>query len=228
MTYKYLHVRRDIYETNPASELNSYRSLSDMRKLFNLPFWGMLIITALAIAALPVIIFLNLNSLWFLVAAAIIIVISIFCQMSREKRLYNDAARANELTAQKCRYEQYVANIWKILLRHGINTPEKVEKLRLECNTALKKREEKYSKVSAKAVDMLIGVPLGALIASIMYTDNSVVPTAIGALIIIGFIVWGGVKIVSTLKYYSDGYFKDKNLSNILNELHYAETPVKK
>ena len=42
VTYKYRYIRRAIYEENPAGNLNSYRSLADMVRLYKRPFWIML------------------------------------------------------------------------------------------------------------------------------------------------------------------------------------------
>lgn len=120
-------------------------------------------------------------------------------------------------------YEQYITDVRNILLKHGIDTPEKVMKLKTECETTLKVREDKYIKINSKIIDMFIGVPLGALIASIIYADSDTVPTAIGALILIGLTILGVAKLIKTISYYSEGYFKDKYLLDTINELDYSE-----
>jgi hypothetical protein len=57
MTYKYLEVRREIYEKNPSNKINSYRSFSEMMRLFKLPFWimlGILVITFISLVAITI------------------------------------------------------------------------------------------------------------------------------------------------------------------------------
>jgi hypothetical protein len=149
----------------------------------------------------------------------------VLIQIPREKHFYNDSARSNELDEKMKDYNQYVSSIWAILQNHGIDMPGKLMKLKTECETTLKMREDRFSKINSKIVDMLIGVPLGALIASIICTDSDAVPVAIGALILIGLAILGVVKLIRYINYYSEGYFKDKYLLDAINELDYSENP---
>jgi len=163
------------------------------------------------------------NSPFMIISVLTIVLLSILSQIPREKHLYNNSVRTGELSRQMEYYEQYIKDIWMILHKYDINSPEKVKALKTECGTVLKAREDKYSKISGKVVDMLIGVPLGALIASIMYADNNTIPTAIVALIVLGFMSLGCVKIIRSINFYSEGYFKDKCLLDALEELDYSE-----
>ncbi|MDF2503028.1 hypothetical protein [Clostridium sp.] len=179
MTYKYLEVRREIYEKNPSNKINSYRSFS------------------------------------------IIVMVLLFSQISRERYLYNESERANELSQKMQGYEQYVSEVWKILQDCSIDTPEKVQNLKTECEKTLKIREDKFMKINSKIVDMLIGVPLGALIASLIYADSKAAPITIGTIILGGLAILGILKLVYLISYYSEGYFKDKYLLEALSELDY-------
>ena len=223
MTYMYLYIRRAIYEENPSRKLNSLRSLPDMSRLFKLPYWIMLCVLLLAIISLAIIAIINYKSPFVWIPIITIVLVSILSQIPREKYLYNIPARANELSEQMQYYEQYISDIWNILRNHGIDTSEKVFKLKAECETTLRAHEDKFVKINSKIADMLIGIPLGALIASIIYADNTAVPTGIGALIIIGLIILGVVKLLRSLNYYSEGYFKDKYLLDAINELYYSD-----
>lgn len=228
MTYKYHYIRREMYEANPADNLNSHRNLKDMVRLFKRPYWIMLGGMLFAILLLFGIIVKTPDSPIIFIPVLIILAISILSQIPREKYFYNDSARIGEIAQQIQDYEQYIEHINKIFCKYGIDTPEKLKMLKAECEGLLKAREDKYAKISTKIVDMLIGVPLGALIASIMYADNDTIPMAIGALILIGLIILGGVKIFRAINYYSDGYFKDKYLLDAINELEYSDKIAKK
>ena len=223
MTYKYHYIRREMYEVNPASKLNANRSLSDMVRLFKRPYWFMLGGMLLSIVAFIGTVICAPNSPFMIISVLTIVLLSILSQIPREKHLYNNSVRTGELSRQMEYYEQYIKDIWMILHKYDINAPEKVKALKTECETVLKAREDKYSKISGKVVDMLIGVPLGALIASIMYADNNTIPTAIVALIVLGFMSLGCVKIIRSINFYSEGYFKDKCLLDALEELDYSE-----
>ena len=74
------------------------------------------------------------------------------------------------------------------------------------------------------AYNILIGVPIGAIVSAIMYeNNNSAALTQIVGLIMFGLLIIGFSKAFKTLTYYSDGHFKDRYLLEALNELEYAE-----
>lgn len=228
MTRKYLDVRRAIYEKNPSRIMNSYRSFSETIKLFKRPFWILFgIFTIFLIAFVFVVISVPNNPLDLIIMIPIVI-ISLALEIPREKYLYNESARANELVEKNRSYEQYISEIWNILQSQGIDTLDKVHILKNECNAILSKRENTFQKIDGKIVDMLIGVPLGALIASVIYSGSKAVPTAILVTVLIGITILGILKFFSFLNYYSDGYFKDKCLEDTLNELDYSDRIVDK
>lgn len=96
-------------------------------------------------------------------------------------------------------------------------------RLKIECEATIKMREDKFAKINTKFVDMLIGAPLGALIASVIYSDSKAFPTAIGAITLVGLAILGLIKLVNLINYYSEAYFKDKYLLDALNELEYYD-----
>ncbi len=223
MTRKYIEVRRELFEHNPSFKLNSYRSLSDMVKLFKLPFWimfGALIITLIGFIVVEI---FYPESPFIWVLSSLIFIIYLLSQIPREKYLYKESARANELAEKKHDYEQYLVEVCEIFRNNGIDDSKKFMKLKIECETTIKMREDKFTKINTKFVDMFIGVPLGALIASIIYSDSRAVTAEIGTIILVGFAILGFIKLINLINYYSEGYFKDKYLLDAINELEYFD-----
>lgn len=223
MTHKYLEVRRAMYEINPTSKISSRRKFSDMVKLFKAPYLIMLVLLFLSIISYLILIIFFPNSPLLYVLIPTMVILPLLSQISREEYLYNVLARQEELTEMSVQYTQYIIEIKMTLRNHGIDTPEKVLHLKHECETSLNIRDEKYNKLSSKTIDMLIGVPLGALIASIIKADNHIVPIAIGSIILMGIAISGFVKLIQSIGYYSEGFFKDKYLLDTLNELDYSD-----
>ncbi len=223
MTYKYTYIRRAIYEENPAGKLNKYRSLSEIARLFKRPYWIMLVSLLFSLIFLAICIVFFPKSPFLYIPMALIILIIILSQIQREKHMYNETARAQEICELEKNYEGYVKSVWNIMLKYGIDTPEKMQKLKAECKITLKKHEDKLAKINGKIFEMLIGVPLGALIASIIYSNSNTVPVAIVSIIIIGLAVLGLIRLVGYIEYYSEGYFKDKYLLDAIYELDYSE-----
>lgn len=76
--------------------------------------------------------------------------------------------------------------------------------------------------VGHKTYDLLIGVPLGALISSLIYADKDTAFVMIVAIVVIGIAIIGGIKIFGLIRFYTDGYFKDRYLLDALDELEYS------
>ena len=112
-----------------------------------------------------------------------------------------------------------------VLIKHGIDGSEKLRKLKAECETLLKAREEKYARFHRVITDMLISVPVAALITGLIYQDSGVVPVATASVLLLGLLVFGLAKLFSKIDYYSDGYFKDQNLLDAISEVEYAGWP---
>ena len=69
----------------------------------------------------------------------------------------------------------------------------------------------------------MIGVPLGAVISSLIYKNSDIVVIQILSVILIGIFIIIISNIIKKINYYSDGYFKDKQLLDVLNEIEYAK-----
>lgn len=139
-------------------------------------------------------------------------------------KIYNAEERNRELTEIKGAYEQYIQGIKEVLNSCGIDSPQKRKALQAECKASLEKQAKPYNAVSSNAYNMLIGVPLGAIVSAIMYANGDrTVVAQILSVIILGLIVIGVSRAFKTLTYYSDGHFKDRYLLEVLNELEYVE-----
>lgn len=228
MTRKYLYIRRAMYEENPFDELNHYRSFSDIKKLFKLPNWLFGVIILVSTAFTVYFILFDRSNLLIIIPTGCIFLVSIVSNVVKEKHLYNQESRSQELSEQMKEYKQCVQNIVHILHRYEIDTPEKVNILRKECESVIKAHEDKYSRINHKIVEVFVGVPLGALVAGIIYMSKDVTFDAILILIIIGGIILGAAKLIKSILFYSENYFKDVNLLNIIRELQYSEEIIDK
>ena len=163
------------------------------------------------------------GKLYYLIPAPIAFLIQIILEFRCDK-IYNAEERNRELTEIKGAYEQYIKGIKEVLNSCGIDSPKKRKALQAECKANLEKQAKPYNIVSSNAYSMLIGVPLGAIVSAIMYANSdSTVIAQIISVIIFGLIVIGLSRAFKTLTYYSDGYFKDRYLLEVLNELEYVE-----
>ena len=221
MTYKYRYIRRAIYEENPMQKVNTTRRLQDMTRLFKAPYLILSLLSFFALMILCLFLMFNPHSLYIIIPMLAILIIMVILQIPREKYLYHNAARAEELSGIMHNYEQYISSVQDILQSYGINTHQKVLALKAECESTLKSRDEKFNKWNNKILDMLIGVPIGALIASIMYADSKAIPSAILVIIIIGIAIFAILQGIRLFNRYSDGYFKDKYLLDVISELDY-------
>ena len=105
------------------------------------------------------------------VLSVIVLFLSLAASFSREKLLYHLPAREKELAEQQRDYIEYLAGIRAVLIKHGIDGSEKLRKLKAECETLLKAREEKYARFHRVITDMLISVPVAALITGLIYQE---------------------------------------------------------
>ena len=100
----------------------------------------------------------------------------------------------------------------------------KARYLKSECEQILSKHEQKYLALNNRTYEMLIGIPLGALISSIIYNQNLNSLEGIIVLILLGLFIIIGSQIGRKISFYSDGYFKDQHLLNVLRELEYVDS----
>ncbi len=216
MTHKYYDVRRSIYE---EKDLKSYRSFSEMKKLFKPSYLIMMLITILSLIASIVLFFINVN--FVLIPMLLIVGCAIVTDLFREDSLYYSEARKEEIENNNMQYNKYIEKLSGILRQHRIDNTEKLSRLKNECIARIEGPKTKYSNINSKIYDLLIGVPLGALIASAMYADKDSAIVRIVALIFFGIFILGIVHVVKFISFYIDCIYKDKYLLKVIRELEY-------
>lgn len=222
MTQKYLYVRRDLYEQNPAKKLHTNRSFTDMAKMFKWLQWGSLGSMLSLATVILLSIFIDFTPWATVICIAIFLAIAMMTELLREKYLYHEPARNLEIAQVREQYQQYISEVWAVLENQDVNSPEKILKLRQECEASLKAHMDQFNMVGHKTYDLLIGVPLGALISSLIYADKDTAFVMIVAIVVIGIAIIGGIKIFGLIRFYTDGYFKDRYLLDALDELEYS------
>lgn len=221
MTYKYYNVRRDIYESCSDKKLKGFRSWSEIKKLFNTFHWAMLIVAILLLASAIVIYVLPINYFWCLIPMTLYVPCEIVMELKFDS-LLNKEARNDEMERQSNAYKEYIEQIQTVLRKNGIDTIVKRNSLKNECESILKKYEARYAFVNNRAFDYLIGVPIGALISSLIHQESDTLLNVIILVIFAGMLLIGIVKIVKKIAFYKDGYFKDKQLLDALQEIEYS------
>ena len=222
MTQKYYDVRREIYENCSDKSFKKARTFKEMKKLFKGLQWLMLAVAVVCAIVMILIALLQVNIIWNIVLIAIVIAISIIGQFNFEK-MYHKEARRQELTVRQQLYDEYIKNIIRIFKENGIDTNEKFGILKEECKNALEQHNQKYNSIKTRIFDMLVGVPLGALVSSLIYKNSDVVLIQIITIILLGISIIIISDIIKRINYYSEGYFKDKHLLDALNEIEYAK-----
>lgn len=220
MTYKYYDVRREIYNECSDKSLRKFRTFIEMRKLFKLKFW---IIFGLMMACLISMCVLSVclpNKGWYFIPMIILIILSIISEIQGES-LYNSAERKKEIDKQSKCYDEYVKSIITVLNSNGLYTKEQWSSLKEECKLKLESYEISYKSIGNQIYNLLIGVPLGALISSLIYKNSNAVIKYIIGTISLGIVVIVITKIIKKIAFYTDGYFKDEYLMSALCELDY-------
>ena len=221
MTHKYMQVRREMYERDPASKAKLNRSFKDMVRLFRFFAWFLLGVIVVSEAAMLKFLFTGSTSPYIFVPMVLIWVCPAGITIPREKYLYHASARTAELAELQQRYQLYTAEAWDILTECGIDSAEKLLSLKRECKAAIDEHAEKYNRMGRKIFDMLVGVPLGALISSVIHVGGAVNIEMIVTVMSIGVTVGFLIKAARFFRNYTDGFFKDEYLMSVLNELDY-------
>ena len=216
-TFRYLDVRRDIYDQCSKKVPRKYRTFADMRRVFTIKCW--LLFIGMIVNFIVYIIFavFRTNSFYWLCSFAITLVLNFLAELWSDS-MYNPLERSREIEEHRENLERYIEVIQTILSRNGIETKAQRDVLRRECEQQLSIRKNGYIFVSNKAFEMLIGVPLGALISALIYKSEGAVAT----IVILGFMLIGILNIFRIITYYSEGRFKDQYLLNVLNEIEYV------
>ncbi len=223
ITYKYLEVRREVYNQCSSKAPKRVRSYSDIKKLFKKSFWALLSILIVACVAFVLLVVLFPQHPYYLIPVPVALLIPIVLEFRCEK-IYNSEERNHELAEIRGAYEHYIQEIKVVFNSCGINSPQKRAVLKEECKASLEGQTKSHNAIVSNVYSICVGVPLGAIVSAIIYShNNDIEVTPMIAMIMLGLIIIGFCKLHKIFMYYSEGYFKDRYLLNILDELEYAE-----
>ncbi len=226
MTYRYYKIRREIFEDDSEKPLKKFRSGSDLKELFKPFHW---IVFSLMIASLIAIIIISIfvtNKLWNAVPLLIIILLTDLWDYKAEK-FYNKDARKKELISIDCDYENYLKSIYEILQNNGIESEKELNILIDECSKVLEKRDNRFQFIKSKAYEIFLGIPIGALITSLINQNSEKIPPQIVTVLLLGLLIYPIFSFVKFVLNYADGYQKDQSLLKALNEMKYYFLSVK-
>lgn len=230
ITSKYYSVRRELWENDPRKLEGADRTFSQFFKAHRL-WYKIVFVAALLLAVIMAVV--CSAALFSLISSEIalevsmcallaVLILSFILGVAKEKYIYHEEERKAELKTLQKNYAAFVNEIHKTLAMYNVDSKEHVEKLKAECKLLLDAHEAKHSGRSKKAFDMFIGVPLGAFVASIIYSGKDADVAGIFAAICMGFVAWGMVQLYKMLQYYNESYNKDRHLLGILKELDYT------
>lgn len=222
-TTRYWNVRHDVYDYCASTPLKKTRSFNEMRQLFKWSYWAVLA-TMFLLLLFAAFIFLRFpnRAYYALIPLGFALLLPILLEIWGEK-MYHSAARQKELDRRANELDEYLVSMKTILASHGITTSKQIDCLRRECEERLNQHQTGSLSASSKSSDLLIGIPLGALITSIVSNDqslNAVIPSIILLIIACLFII-GISRVIKKISFYSEGCFKDRILLEMLNELDY-------
>jgi hypothetical protein len=221
MTYKYFSIRREINETNPERGLKGFRTFEEMKKLFSVFHWTILVLMILSLIAFAVLALSPINDFFALIPVAVVYLCS-FIYEAKGSSLLNPEAKQKELEKQDIAYLKYIGKVKEILNKNGINTKAKREMLRNECEIVLNSYDEKFTGIRNRIIDIAIGIPIGALISNLVSKDgNSLIPEVF-VIVFIGIMIVVSLRLFKKIYFYSEGYFKDKQMLNALREVEYS------
>lgn len=220
MTYRYYNIRREINNDNSEKGLNGFRSFKELKSLYKPFHWIVFVGVILTFIGLFITLVILKNKLWCSIPLVILIILVNIWEYKCEKS-YNQKARKNELDTIDEKYKQYLNNTYIIFKNNGINTRKELAALKNECNFIFDKRENKFKILSNKIFELLIGVPIGALISSLIDENNIALSSKVIAILIFGLIIYGIVALTKYFSYYTEGYWKDQHLLDVVTEMEY-------
>lgn len=220
MTYKYFNVRKEISNDSSEKELKRFRTFSEIKQLFKPFHWTIFILTIISIVALVILLVVSINKLWCIIPA-LLIIICVKIWDAKAEELYDVKMHEKEIKGLDNAYDEYLSNINRILVDNGIDTAEKRNCLKKECCSVFERRDSKYSSLSNKAFEILIGIPIGAVISLLVNGDSVVSVEQIIAVVIACVMIYVIIKFAKFITYYTDGCKQDQKLLDALNEMEY-------
>lgn len=223
MTYRYKTVRREICNLDADEKFKGVRTLKEMKQVFSWFHWVLLATLALASIAVFVLIASWPNKSFYVIPVVIILLVTITSELWGDN-MYKQSERKEELEQQEHSYNKYVETISNVFIRCGVDNKEKLSLLKEECEFNLAQHKNTYANLAEKIYNILIGVPLGALISVIIYGDNAAIES-IASLLLIGLMLIMVTVALRKLMFYANGFFKDERVLEAIRELEYSDFP---
>lgn len=223
-TYRYWDIRREMYNRCANTPLKRTRTFNEMRRLFKWSFWTLLISMIVCMLSIFILIFYFPRIASFsLIPIVVTLVLSIISEFLSDK-MYNSSERQKELDERATCLKEYIQKINSVLVSHGITTKEQRDSLQKECEEQLEKHNKSYSLVSNRTFELLIGVPLGALVSALIYKSDGadIIISQLLFVLIVGLSILSVAHVAKKLSFYSEGHFKDRFLLQSLHELSYC------
>ena len=236
MTYRYYNIRSEINNDNSEKGLNGFRSFKELKSLYKPFHWIVFVGVILTFIGLFITLVILKNKLWCSIPLVILIILVNIWEYKCEKS-YNQKARKNELDTIDEKYKPVsythltlptiTSNkgasqmTYIIFKNNGINTRKELAALKNECNFIFDKRENKFKILSNKIFELLIGVPIGALISSLVDKNDALLHTKTILILMLGISIYVIITTAKYISYYTEGYRKDRRLLDAVMEMEY-------
>ena len=133
MTYKYYEVRREVYDKCSDKTLKRTRSFKDLKRLFKSYAWVIMALLLVSMIAFIILVYVFPGKPYYLIPCAAAFTVTAIWEFHSE-RIYNAGERYRELEEVKHNYLQYIRNVKGVLDSCGIDSREKHDALKKECN----------------------------------------------------------------------------------------------
>lgn len=226
MTYKYVLIRREIYENKPDAILRGKRSVRDIIKLYRFPYLVFYTVYFLALIMYAIfgLLFSNeKNAIYSTVIAIILIVPALLLDLPRERTRYKMTERKKEIEKQKVNYNAFIQNTYNILCSYEIDTKIKIRIIKSECISRLQSSSNIGVSENNKVIEVLIIYPISSIISSLIEKNDLVHYDMAITTILIGILFYAFIRLKHIVSYLIDSIYKDRYLLDVLEELEYYD-----
>lgn len=226
MTYKYVLIRREIYENKPDAIFRGKRSVRDIIKLYRFPYLVFYTVYFLALIMYAIfgLLFSNeKNAIYSTVIAIILIVPALLLDLPRERTRYKMTERKKEIEKQKVNYNAFIQNTYNILCSYEIDTKIKIRIIKSECISRLQSSSNIGVSENNKVIEVLIIYPISSIISSLIEKNDLVHYDMAITTILIGILFYAFIRLKHIVSYLIDSIYKDRYLLDVLEELEYYD-----
>lgn len=221
-TTKYYFVRRAMYEKAPFQKLKQTRSIQDSIKIFK-PFALILFLLALIASLSGLVLVIGDHHLALaLLLSAFAAIILFFLERKKEAFLYDPTRRSKELFARVDDYNECLAIIGQIFSNYEIDSYEKAERLKEECEAKISRIKKPFAWLQKAIYSGLIAIPLSAYIGYKVFEKDIVTEEKVISLLLTGLSLLIFTSFVKWLFLITEGYYKDQCLLQAINEYEYT------